>query len=109
MVQEISINKKTDDRFIAEIYIEKTDKNDVQTIIADILEKVLKEKMSLNESKQIDSEMCEKYVFVSSDKYLIEMGQAVSIKDGMSVSGDSLLKIKLKDGKYLIAISDGMG
>lgn len=27
----------------------------------------------------------------------------------MSVSGDSIIQTKLKDGKYLIAISDGMG
>ena len=109
LVQEISINKKDDDRFIVEIYIEETNKKDAQEIISTIIEKVLKEKMTLNNKKAIEEEKCEKYTFTSSDKFLIEVGQALATKDDMSVSGDSILKIKLKDGKYLLAISDGMG
>ena len=37
------------------------------------------------------------------------MGHSIAIKDNMSVSGDSIIQTKLKDGKCLIAISDGMG
>ena len=109
LIQEITINKKDEGRFFVELYIEKTDKDDTQDIICDILQKVLKEKMTMQENKFIKEEMCEKFVFISSDKFLIEIGQAQATKDNMSVSGDSLLKIKLKDGKYLVAISDGMG
>ena len=47
--------------------------------------------------------------FLSADKYVIQIGQAVQIKDGSPVSGDSLLQIRLNDGKYLVALSDGMG
>ena len=108
LVQELSINKKNNNRFIVELYIEEKEEN-VKDVIVGIINKVLKEKMSLTEEKYIKEEKTEKYVFVSSDKFLIEIGQASSIKDGMSVSGDSMIKIRLKDGKYLIAISDGMG
>ena len=37
------------------------------------------------------------------------MGIAKSTKSGSPVSGDSCLHIKLQDGKYLLALSDGMG
>ena len=109
LVQEISINKKDDNRFIVELYIEQTEKEDAKNIILNILNRVLKEEMTVSEEKTIESEKCEKFVCISSDKFLIEIGQANSIKDGNSVSGDSMLKVKLKDGKYLLAISDGMG
>ena len=39
----------------------------------------------------------------------MDIGITQYTKDGMPVSGDSIIKMKLKDGKYLLAISDGMG
>ena len=109
LVQEISINKNEDGRFVIEIYIEETENDKTENIISDIIEKTLKEKMKLSENINIYSEKCEKYIFVSDDKFFIEIGQAIAIKDKMAVSGDSILNTKSKDGKYLIAISDGMG
>lgn len=109
LVQDISINKKDDDRYIVEIYIEENKKNGTNEIISNILEKILNEKVKMLESTNIENEKCDKYVFVSDDKYTIEIGQAIAIKDDMTVSGDSILQAKLKDGKYLFAISDGMG
>ena len=109
LVQEISINKNEDGRFVIEIYIEETENDKTENIISDIIEKTLKEKMKLSENINIYSEKCEKYIFASDDKFFIEIGQAIAIKDKMAISGDSILNTKLKDGKYLIAISDGMG
>ena len=109
LVQEISINKNEDGRSIVEIYIEESEKNNTKDLIANILQKVLNEEMVLTEENAINSEKIEKFVFTSDDKFLIEIGQAIAIKDGMSVSGDSILQKRLKDGKYLLVISDGMG
>ncbi len=109
LVQEISINKKDDGRFVVEIYVEETGSDKVKEIIRLIVEKTLNEKMKLTEEKSIQDEKTEKYVFASDDKFTIEIGQAIAIKDKMSVSGDSMIELKLKDGKYLLAISDGMG
>ena len=39
----------------------------------------------------------------------MQIGIAKTNKEGENVSGDSSLQISLEDGKYLIAISDGMG
>ena len=50
-----------------------------------------------------------KFTYISDDKYGVQIGIAKSTKEGSSVSGDSSIHIKLDDGKYLLAISDGMG
>ena len=107
LVQEISINKKDDGKFVVEIYIEE--KEDAEDIVKNIIERTLGEKIKITENKNIENEKVEKYIFVSDDRYIIEIGQVSKIKDGMTVSGDSTLCEKLKDGKYLLAISDGMG
>lgn len=45
----------------------------------------------------------------SSQKYKLIIGEAKATKNKSEVSGDSNIKSKLRDGKYMIAISDGMG
>ncbi len=44
-----------------------------------------------------------------SGPYRLEFGIAKAKKNGNTISGDSSTRIKLKDGKILIALSDGMG
>ena len=109
LAQEIYVNKEDDDRFNIEIYTEQSKKNGLTEIILNILEKNLNEKLKLVERKNINEKKLTKYKFCSEDNFSIEVGQAIAIKDGMTVSGDSLLHARLKDGKYLLAISDGMG
>ena len=109
LLQEISITKKDGGRFNVELYIEQNDRNDIKDIILNILNKILEEKMCVIEEKSVKKENCTKYVFMSDDKYILDIGHSIAIKDNMPVSGDSILNTKLKDGKYLIAISDGMG
>ena len=46
---------------------------------------------------------------MSDDKYKMTLGEAKATKLKSDSSGDSILNIRLKDGKYLLAISDGMG
>ncbi len=45
----------------------------------------------------------------SKGPYKLELGIAKTKKNGSAISGDSSTIIKLKDGKILIALSDGMG
>ncbi len=42
-------------------------------------------------------------------KYKLVMGTAQATKKNSEVSGDSNIRTKLNDGKYMMAISDGMG
>lgn len=109
LVEDLLITRKKDDRFIVDIYIEYNDIKDIEDKIEKTVSKILNEKIKIYESKDIESEKHMKYSLLSDDRYEISIGYATAIKDGNSVSGDSILNIRLKDGKYLLVISDGMG
>ena len=47
--------------------------------------------------------------YTSVDKYTMQLGISKRTKEGSPVSGDSYVTLKLDDGKYWLAISDGMG
>ena len=102
-VQDIAIKK--DNRFIVDIYVgELIEKNKIEQI-EKILTQVLKETIVLN----IEATVGKKLSFLSDDKYIMALGMAKQTKSKSVASGDSILNIRLKDGKYLVAISDGMG
>ena len=42
-------------------------------------------------------------------KYTLEIGMAKTKKKNSTISGDNTLMLRLKDGKFIIGISDGMG
>ena len=79
--------------------------------IEKILSEVLKESIVLQNNKCAIKTNCENcnQTYVSKDKFLMQIGVSKKTKSGEMVSGDSNIQIKLNDGKYLIAISDGMG
>ena len=113
LVDGIEINKK-DNRYFIDVYLKEdskiTQNTDVEKI-QKVLEKSLNEKLMPNEAKTKKMNKQGKRVFsyLSADKYIIQIGQAIKIKNDSPVSGDSLLQIRLNDGKYLLALSDGMG
>lgn len=45
----------------------------------------------------------------NSPKFMIQVGASRTTKNGSEISGDSSCQARLHDGKYMIAISDGMG
>ena len=101
-IQEISIQKE--DRFLIEIYMEKSNITDID-YIEKILTDVLKEKIVLNQEASIGTRLN----FLSDDKFVMAIGNSEITKSNSDISGDSFLSVKLKDGKYLVALSDGMG
>ena len=102
-VQDIMIKK--DNRFIVEIYLTRLLENTKLEQIAEILTNILKEPIVLNAEETVGK----KIVYLSDDKYIMAIGMAQETKNNSKQSGDSILNIRLKDGKYLVAISDGMG
>ena len=77
----------------------------------EILSKVLQEEIVIQKeecARKLEQNIC-KQIYVSKDKFSLQIGIAKAKKDGSSVSGDTSIKTKLDDGKYLVAISDGMG
>ncbi len=111
-VEEITIRKPHDERFFIEMYLNIVNQgiinNDIDKI-EKILSQVLKEKIILNEKASKISDQKSLLSFISADKFQMNIGMANGIKNKSLVSGDSVLNIRLKDGKILIAISDGMG
>ena len=102
-IQDIVLKK--DDRFIIEIYLNENLKTAKIELVETILTKVLKEKIVLNDEASIGK----KLNFLSDDRYVMAIGKSEATKSKSETSGDSNLSIRLKDGKYLVAISDGMG
>ena len=96
---------KKEDRYLVEIYVEENLELSKIEIIEKILTKVLKEKIVFNEEISVGKRLN----FLSDDKYIMAIGMAKETKTKSETSGDSTLNIRLKDGKYLVAISDGMG
>lgn len=109
LVQDISVDKNEDERIKVELYIEKNSKKNAKSFILKVLEKTLNDKLELTQNETLDDKKIEKLVYRSSDRFSVQVGQAIAIKDGNKVSGDSLLHAKLQDGKHLLVISDGMG
>ena len=101
-IKEIYIKKE--DRFIVDIYLSEIKEKNI-SVIEKTLTDVLGEKVVLNKENSIE----EKISFISEDKYIMAIGKNEAVKDKSEISGDNKIELKLKDGKYLVAISDGMG
>lgn len=112
-VENLEITTKEKRTYI-ELYLTEDSKisenKDIEKIQL-VLEKNLDEKLMINEvkTKRLNKQGKRVFCYMSADKYLLQIGQDSKIKNGSPVSGDSILQIRLNDGKYLMAISDGMG
>ena len=114
-VKNIAIKQEESGRYIINAYTDicKDDdgKNCPVKKIQKGIGKVLNDKFSIQDQKcgiRLNKDTCQ-YTYISDDRYLIQTGIATAKKDGSIVSGDMMSKVRLGDGKYLLAISDGMG
>ena len=114
-VKEISIKKENTGRTIVNAYTNLCDdaegKNCPIKPIDKVLNKVFDEKFMIQDQKcgiRLNKNTCS-YTFASEDKYIIQTGIAKAKKDDSIVSGDNISQTRLGDGKYMLAISDGMG
>ena len=114
-VNDISVKEESTGRKIATVYTNICDNENGQKCpvkqIDKVISKVLDDKFILQDQQcgiRLNKNMCS-YTYISDDKYLLQVGVAKAKKDDSIVSGDSISQIKLADGKYLLAISDGMG
>lgn len=112
---DINIKQEQNKKYIINIYIEACKKENKQECpiknIQKILSKVLEEEIVIQKEKcamKLEQNIC-KQIYVSKDKYSLQIGIAKAKKENSPVSGDSSIQTKLDDGKYLVAISDGMG
>lgn len=113
LVNGIDINKK-ENRYFIDVYLQedsKTSENADIDKVQKVLEKCINEKLMRNDikTKKLNKQGKRVFCYLSADKYIIQIGQSKKIKNDSPVSGDSILQIRLNDGKYLVALSDGMG
>lgn len=114
-IKSIEIKQQSSGRYMVEVYTDTCENPDGTECdikkICKILSKVLEQKMIMQKQEcglRLNKEIC-KFTYLSDDNYKVQIGTAKSTKSGSPVSGDSSLQIKLEDGKYLLALSDGMG
>lgn len=92
--------------------IEECNSEKIQKILSKIYnEDIVLEKNTCPLSNNIiidESDYCY-FKFVSKDKYAMKIGISKATKNDSKISGDSSIRVKLDDGKHLIAVSDGMG
>ncbi len=114
-VNNIKIKQNNSGRYFIEVYTNLCDDIDGKKCgikkISKILEKVFEHKFIIQAQEcglREERKAC-KFTYYSQDNYKLQIGVATTTKQGSLVSGDSHIETKLEDGKYLLAISDGMG
>ena len=114
-VKNIEFKQNKSGRYLIDVYTDTCENEDGTECdikkISKILSKILEQKMIIQKQEcglRINKNIC-KFTYISDDNYNVQIGNAKSTKAGSPVSGDSSLQIKLDDGKYLLALSDGMG
>ena len=114
-IEHLKIKQVPSGRYFVEVYTKLCDeiegtKCDIKKI-GRILTKVLGDKFLIQGQEcglREQKGQC-KFSYMSEDKYKLQIGVAAATKTDSPVSGDSHIEAKLEDGKYLLAISDGMG
>ena len=114
-IKDIVIKKSESGRYKITVYTKCCDdingENCYLKTIGQVISKVLNEKLSISKQscglRKNENECV--FTYMSRDKHKLQIGIAKATKDGSPVSGDTSIQTKLEDGKYLLAISDGMG
>jgi len=115
ILKDITIKQEETNRYVVNLYTNVCETVDgkqcISKKIARILNKVLDEKMVLQKQKcglRENDNTC-MFMFTSEDNYLMQVGIAKTKKACSVISGDTTIQTRLEDGKYLLALSDGMG
>lgn len=85
-------------------------RDECMKIVAPLLSDVLKEHIMVKQEEWL--EYADGYcvvTLISAQEYVIDTGVAGAAKGGKLLSGDSYRTMNLGNGKYVLAISDGMG
>lgn len=114
-IKDLNIKQEKNGRYIVNIYSDICDNENGKKCpikpIEKVISNVLDDKFMLQEQKcgiRLNKNVCA-YTYISDDRYILQTGVAKAKKDDSIVSGDNMSQLRLADGKYLLAISDGMG
>lgn len=115
-IKDLKIRREKTGRYIVNVYVDSCcDENEKRgctiEIVEKILSKVLNDKIVIQKNncgQKKDTNLCIN-TYASQDRYMLQLGISRKTKEGSPISGDTSSSLKLEDGKYLLAISDGMG
>lgn len=115
IVKDLTIEEEPEGRYVISLYTNVCESVDGKQCfykkIAFMLEKIMKTKMILQKQEcglRTNQDIC-CFRFTSVDRFSMQVGVAKSKKYNSIISGDTTIQTRLDDGKYLLAISDGMG
>lgn len=107
------IRQAKNHKYIIELKLDYEDTKlrdkDIIIQISDILSKSISSKITFQKDKKDVENKVYYQIYSSEDKYLLQVGSAKIAKEDSKTSGDCDLQMRLEDGKYIFAISDGMG
>lgn len=115
-IQDLRIRREKTGRYIINLYMdsccqEESKRGCTIEIMEKILSKVLDDRIVIQKNNcglKKELNLCVN-TYASQDRYSLQLGITRKTKEGSPISGDSSISVKLEDGKYLLAISDGMG
>lgn len=114
-IKDIKIKQEKTGRKIVTIYTDCCENVENPTCdvkkMAKVISKVMNENMVIQSQEcgtRAKKDICT-FVYMSEDNLNIQIGVAKTTKQDSNISGDTSVQTKLEDGKYLLAISDGMG
>ena len=103
-LDDVIIKKNNNGKITVDVHSKGELQNSQKEKVNKVVSNVLKEKLIINNVQETNT-----IRLTSEDKFLLTVGMAKATKKGNVVSGDNMIKGKLQDGKYIFAISDGMG
>lgn len=93
-----------------EMVLPQNNYNEAEKVVAPLLTNILNEAIVVKYTEAVSSSGPEtKVLFGSTKTFVVEQGVAHTAKGGKWVSGDSFSTMEIGEGKYALAISDGMG
>lgn len=111
-IKECRITKLKNEKHIVELKanINNTLRDkDIVVNISDLLSKNIGQRIVFQRDKKIVEKEEYIQIYSSEDKFSLQVGSAKISKENSKVSGDCNLQMRLDDGKYILAISDGKG
>lgn len=114
-IKGIAIKKSETGRIQVTLYTDTCESVDTPVCdikkMSKIIAKVIGQNVNIQKQScglRLNKPTCS-YTFISEDKQKITIGVAKATKSSSTISGDTSIQTRLEDGKYLLAISDGMG
>lgn len=113
LIKDAQIKNISNGKIILELSFDSTEKKvkekDKITNITDLMSRIVGKKISFDRDITKTEEKEYIQIYSTQDVFDIKVGSTKISKEDSEASGDCNLQIKLDDGKYLLAISDGRG